>query len=295
MIVRLALQLYLFATALLISLMLTSQMIGTLIGGDVIAFTSDRDGDSDIYAMDIERHLIVQLTHNNVRDDYPSWSPDGSRLLFNSWMNAQNSEVFMMDATGRNMRRLTRYARADMYPSWSTDGSQILFSTYRPDGFHLFMMDTDGANLLRLPDQNVFQELMACLSPDGSEIVFTDRSDILVMNHDGTNLRRVTNTLAVESQPQWSRDGSKIVFVSEQGSTRAFNIFVVDADGSNIQRLTSDASHNQQPQFSLDDSTIVFASGRGADDPRLYLMNPDGSNVRLLDTQGTAWSPAWMP
>jgi TolB protein len=156
------------------------------------------------------------------------------------------------------------------------------------------MMDTNGANLRRLPEQDVFQELMPCLSPDGTQIVFTDRSDILVMNRDGTNMRRLTNTEEVDSQPQWSRDGRSIVFVSERSSIGSFNIFLIDSDGNNMQRLTSGADHNQQPSFSLDDSTIVFTSGND-NDPHLYLMNPDGSNVRLLDTQGTAWSPAWMP
>jgi TolB protein len=294
MVIRLALQIYLSASAVFVSLLVMSQAIGTLIGGEVIAFTSDRDGDADIYVMDIERHLIVALTHNEQRDDYPSWSPDGSHLVFISWMDGQNTEIFLMDASGRNERRLTNYARGDAYPSWSPDGRHILFSTYRTESFRMFMMDINGANIRRLPDQNVFQELMPCLSPDGSEIVFTDRNDILLMNLDGTNLRRLTDTNAVDSQPQWSRDGSKIVFVSERGSIGVFNIFVIDSDGNNMQRLTSGSDHNQQPQFSLDDSTIVFTSGRD-NDPRLYLMNAEGSDIHMLDTQGTAWSPAWMP
>ena len=71
-----------------------------------IAFTSDRDGNSEIYAMDANGSNQVRLTDNPAYDNEPAWSPDGTRIAFTSNRDG-HSEIYLMDANGDNPVRLT--------------------------------------------------------------------------------------------------------------------------------------------------------------------------------------------
>ena len=65
-----------------------------------IAFASHRDGNVEIYVMNINGRNQQNLTKNPNDDQYPSWSPDGERIAFTSNRNG-NSEIYVMDADGR--------------------------------------------------------------------------------------------------------------------------------------------------------------------------------------------------
>jgi Tol biopolymer transport system component len=74
--------------------------------GSRIVFTSNRDGNYEIYVMDADGSNQQRLTDNPARDSHPSWSPDGSRIAFHSNRDG-NMEIYMMDADGSNQQRLT--------------------------------------------------------------------------------------------------------------------------------------------------------------------------------------------
>jgi Tol biopolymer transport system component len=69
--------------------------------GDLIAFTSDRDGDWEIYVMNADGTDAHQLTDDTDYEFYPSWSPDGDRIVFESTRDG-DSEIFVMNADGIN-------------------------------------------------------------------------------------------------------------------------------------------------------------------------------------------------
>lgn len=131
-------------------------------------------------------------------------------------------------------------------------------------------------------------------SPDGSRIAFYSERDgngeIYVMDADGSNVTRLTNTLADEGYPWWSPDGETLTFDSDEAG--GFDIWTMNADGTNPRRLTTHAAREVAASWSPDGSTIVFMSDReGGFD--VYAMNPDGSDVRRLTETGTAWFPVF--
>ena len=82
-----------------------------------IAFTSDRDGNSEIYVMDADGANQRRLTENRRDDVYPSWSPDSERIAFQSERD-ENPEIYVMDADGGNQQNLTNNRHSDYSPAW---------------------------------------------------------------------------------------------------------------------------------------------------------------------------------
>ena len=80
-----------------------------------IAFHSNRDGNYDIYVMDVDGGNVWQLTDGGAGG--PEWSPDGKQIAFSSDRDG-NSEIYVMNADGGNLRRLTHNQVMDTYYAW---------------------------------------------------------------------------------------------------------------------------------------------------------------------------------
>jgi Tol biopolymer transport system component len=164
-----------------------------------------------------------------------------------------------------------------------------------------------NTNPRTLPGQ-VASESPAAWSPDGARIAFARRGDtgldLYVMNADGSNQQRLTNTGLNNHYPSWSPDGRKITFAAQsaslEGDTEIFVIDVDFGDPNNIvvsppRNLSNDAGEDDYATWSPDGSELAFSSDRaGVWD--IYLMDPNGGNVRALTTNnGDNESPVWSP
>ena len=114
--------------------------------------------------------------------------------------------------------------------------------------------------------------------------------EVYTMAHDGTDLRRLTDTVSHEDFPTWSPDGSRIVFSRVEGDD---GIYVMDSDGGNPQRLTE--FEGFEFSWSPDGELIAFGSDhqgfRG-----IYTIRPDGSDPqRLSTTRAGENCPDWSP
>jgi Tol biopolymer transport system component len=125
-----------------------------------IAFTSDRDGNSEIYTINPDGSDLVRLTNNAGVDSYPTWSPDGRMIAFISETPADGVAIFRMNEDGTNKTLITPISssqadvRLFLTPSlsWSPDGGRIAFqdtdpvSTQRPNWPDIFVVNVDGSN-----------------------------------------------------------------------------------------------------------------------------------------------------
>lgn len=293
--------------------MLTPTLIGG--GSGQIVYTSNRDGNAEIYIMDIASSITHRLTNDPAHETFPAWSPDGEQIAFKSSMYEFAygfGDLFMMNADGSNVRNLTNNPPdSSMYyrsPTWSPDGTRIAFvSNQGSNEEDVFVINVDGEGLHRVStiDDPRTRSSKPAWSPDGEHIAFNAGSDdnyhIYVADVDGSNLRRldVTDNLAPRNvEPAWSPDGRQIAFC--RGSHSDLQIYMMDADGSNVRRLTNNLNSACAPTWSPQGKEIAFTA-RLNDHFEIYMMDADGNNIRpLTNYQGDEYvadkfDPAWSP
>lgn len=133
-------------------------------------FVSQRGGNADIWML-AEEGREVQLTRHRADDLAPAWSPDGTKIAFETLRDG-NSEVYIMHADGSEQVNLTRSAADDHAPAWSPDGSKIAFESLHEHGRHIYVMNVDGTRKVRLTSRPDLS-LAPHWSADGPDIIFT--------------------------------------------------------------------------------------------------------------------------
>ncbi|MBW2966630.1 hypothetical protein KY342_06010, partial [Candidatus Woesearchaeota archaeon] len=164
--------------------------------GTKILFESEKDGNREIYTVDISSLVQTRLTNNSALDDMGSWSPDGTKITFRSYRDG-NGEIYTMNsADGSNQDRLTNNMYNDYSPIFSPDGTKIAFVSIRDGNTEIYKMDIDGSNQTNLTN-NSANEYDPRWSPDGTKIAFCSNRDgnyeIYIMDGDGSNIQRFTN------------------------------------------------------------------------------------------------------
>jgi Tol biopolymer transport system component len=122
----------------------------------------------------------------------------------------------------------------------------------------------------------------------------TGNLDIYLINPDGSGLTRLTNSPALDADPAWSPDRTKLAFHSERDDNS--EIYVMNADGSDVTRLTDNPAIDRNPAWSPDGKRIVFESYRDDGNREIYAMNADGSGqTRLTFNEALDFDPDWSP
>jgi hypothetical protein len=113
-----------------------------------VLFVSQRTGNPDVWLLD-EQGRERRLTFDASPDLMPAWSPDGTRIAFESFRDG-NGEIYVMDADGSNLINLTGNPADDRAPSWSPDGERIAFESERDGATDIYTMKADGTGQTRV-------------------------------------------------------------------------------------------------------------------------------------------------
>ena len=170
-----------------------------------ILFSSAKEGNNEIYTINVDGKDWRQLTNNSFSDQTPSISPDGKQIVFVSDRDG-NTELYVMDINGNNTRRLTTDPRSDRVPRWSPDGKKIIWYSREPS------------------------------KVAGSGSKSWQSAELYEINLDGAERKQITHNTYRDQSPNYSPDGTKIVFTSKRTGTN--EIFIMNLDGSDIKQLT---------------------------------------------------------
>lgn len=174
-----------------------------------LALASDRDGDWDIYVLDLATRGLVKLTDDAWYDVQPDWSKATGRIAFTSNRHTGQGEIFTMAADGSDVRRLTTNVNGDASPSWSPGGERVAFWGSRPQGQGLYTVRSDGSDV-RLVAPQALRPGGPAWGFAGESIVFSGYrsgsgySEIMRMEADGSGLVLLTNNeVNFDYSPNW--------------------------------------------------------------------------------------------
>src|SRR5581483_1280547 len=235
------------------------------------------------------------------------WSPDGKRIAYVAKGEPSGQQIFVrwMDAEGAT----TQISHVTETPSaleWSPDGKAIAFNMNVPvrDTWHINMpTPPKGAKWIEPP------KIVTRLNYRSDRVGYTDDyyRQIFLIPSDGGTARQITTGDWNASAPAFSGDGKWIAFSSlrEADAEKAFrhsNLYAANVETGDVRQLTHRNGTSTAPLYSPDGRTIAFVAADSVDhsawaEARLYMMNADGSNVRLVSgnldrpVSGVFWAP----
>jgi TolB protein len=233
----------------------------------------------------------------------PASTASGDRLAYIApGLDASEMALWTAQADGSAPRLLPTSPGIIGSPAFSPDGRSIAYVKLEGDGVsRIWTIGSDGSGeqrlLANLPDAPAVGRDPAW-SPDGRRIAFSGGAPghlaVWVVDADGRNLTRLTNSSVSDVEPTWSPDGKQIAF-ARTTSPALGDIVILDL-ASRVERPLNLPSSNRQPAWSPDGKRIVFAARpTGGEDDELYIIRPDGTGLtRLTDNDVRDRRPVWL-
>ena len=201
-------------------------------------------------------HLL--LSEPNFAENRPSFSPDGSRVVFGRCDlligDGDTCAIYTVASNGTDLRPVTQFLRdtTARSPMYSPDGRTLAF----------ILSNDSAAGFLGVT---------------------------YLIEADGSNQRRVTDPAPCLIRPDWSPDGTRITLFAHLCNPENEKIAVMDADGSDVRYLTDNGKdfyhgpHDRNPAFSPDGQFIVFERNPpDLSSSALYVMRANGSELRSV-------------
>lgn len=216
-----------------------------------IAFTTNRDGQNEIYLMNADGTNPVNLTNNPADDQQPTWSVDGQWIAFTTNRD-RNYEIYLLRLSNYVLLNLTNNPANDTQPDWMRSMNQdvagefIVFTSDRDGNQEIYRMGTDGSSVTNLSASNASDE-KANGSPDGSLVVFTTNrngnQEVYSMRIDGQGQTNLSNSATSDFGPIWSPDQVYVAFTTDRTGNR--EVYLLKPGTAELYNLTNNPYQDQ--------------------------------------------------
>jgi len=266
--------------------------VGCESASDSIFFTSDRDGNSEIYVVDSRGESQINLTETSDDESTPVVSPSRKLIAFRSQSRDQSSvEVMSVDGSARTL--INKGFEVHRSQRWSDDSKRIAYVMEQMDGPTIFVATVEEPE--PIPLTAIAADEVGDWSDDGNSVVFAVRSGkdrgLWVRNPDGVNEVRLTET--ADYAPVWSPNSDQIAFLSTRDGNP--EIYIMSSDGTDQARITETEADEYDLVWSPNGRQLLFISERDGN-PEVYVSGADGKEqIRLTLNSAMDARPVWSP
>ena len=266
--------------------------------GKLLAF-SDRtasNGPTSIFLLSLDTLAARRLTSPGIPGDYnPAFSPDGKTLAFNRGSQGVTS-IYTLPVAGGEERRLITGSQFGWGLAWTPDGRNIVFGRagWLAQSGWLWKISRYGGE----PERLQFGQEGTEPSIRGTRLAYARQvTNLNIWKRRLDSLpslipaERFLSSTTIESGPQFSPDGSRIIFESTRSG--AYEVWECRSDGSNLVQLTHLNSVTGTPRWSPDGQQIAFDS-RAPGNADILVMDSRGGALRNLTNEAsTDVVPSW--
>ena len=239
--------------------------------------------------------ISLKLTNHKAQDRYPSFSPDGKKILFESDRGG-NWDIFMMNSDGSDIRQITSNSSNERFPMFNKSGTHIVFTSNRSGDSEIYSMKVDGTEIKRLTNQKGV-ELFPAWSPDGKYVSFTSNLDLFLLDTKTLKTKKVASSSLRDVWMRWSSDGKMATFFSRRDTEdKDDEIYVMGFPNGQPKRITSRSGHDFCPSFSPDGKHLALAA---VDEKSGRSINVIDLNGKIISRKGLGFErvtePNWSP
>lgn len=207
----------------------------------------------DIWVVDKNGGMAVQLTNSPGEESYPKFSPNGQEIAFTASYRG-NPDVYVMNTSGGVPQRITYGSHSDRMVEWHPSGDKILFASRRETGIpsrrvnQLFLIPKKGG----MPEKlSIPYGEIASYSNDGKHLAYITKitetypfkryrggltSDIILFDIETKTAKNITNNMANDGKPAWANN--KVYFLSDRAEDMRLNVWSYDVDTGSINQVT---------------------------------------------------------
>ncbi len=254
-----------------------------------IAFTSNRDGNPEIYVMKADGSGVVRLTNNKAYDDQPVLSPDGAWVVFVSNRDG-NHELYVVGADGKKLRRLTDTSYSEIDPSFSPDGRWVVYTAMAEGDKDIWRLNV-GSGETEVLVTGDGDQFMARMAADGALAYVENGGDnevVLLADGVKTNLSR---SPGIDTLPTFSPDGGTVYYTTNRGGD--YDLMAVNRDGYGLREIVTLESTEGRAGPSPDGAYLAVTSDKDGD-MEIYIFSPDGDLLeQITDNEYEDYEPSW--
>jgi TolB protein len=260
--------------------------------GNPIVFTSDINGNREIFSLYPENAELVNLTKSAGGEYAPSLSPDGSHIAFLAGDDEHNTlQVIALNTEADSRTHISKIDGSHRDHRWSPSSDRLAYLVQNGGEPSTHVAGYDGSNSMELT--TIVAHEVGGWSFDGSSVVFAVREGpgqgIYIRNPDGVNEVRLTDQY--DYSPAWSPNSHKIAFISERDGNP--EIYIMNSDATELRRITESSGGEYDIAWSPDGRKIAFASDRDGN-PEIYVVDVRGGEVsRLTRNSVRDDQPVW--
>ncbi|MEI8139163.1 MAG: hypothetical protein WCI03_04770 [bacterium] len=251
-------------------------------------------GNKELYTCDADGGNLHQLTHDKSISMAPRWSPDGSKIVYTSFLKGF-ADIYMIDSASGKRSVISRSPGINMAGAISPGGGEMLMVLSKDGNPEVYSKSFGSGQLIRLTRTPRAGEASPTWSPDSSQIAYVSdmagagSPQLYVMDRSGTS-RRLTSRGKENVDPDWGAN-NLIAFSSRRSGL--YSVYIINPATMEERQVSPSDGNYEDPSWASDGRHLVCAKREGGG-TRIYLLDTMGDTPVCLTPYGGSWSaPSW--